>query len=147
MNKISETARIGQDGFRFNRDKTGKLIEIPHEFGVKLGDDLRVGEFVTIDRGRWRDTVIGDNTKIDHHAHIAHNVIIGKSCLIHNFVSIEGSVEVGDFSQIFPHCNISPQVKIGKNSIIASNSFVKDDVGDFELWGGVPAHLIKKLNK
>ena len=42
---------------------------------------------------------------------------------------------------------LAKKVKIGKNSIIASNSFVKDDVGDFELWGGVPAHFIKKLNK
>ena len=145
MNKISDTATIGQDGFRFDRDKTGKLIEIPHDFGVTLGDDLRIGEFVTIDRGRWRNTVIGDNTKIDHFAHIAHNAIIGRSCLIHTYVNICGGVEVGDFTEIFPHCNVSPQIKIGKNSIIASNSFLKNNVGNYELWAGAPARFIRKL--
>ena len=147
MNKISDTARIGQDGFRFDRDTTGKLVEISHNFGVMLGDDLRIGEFVTIDKGRWRDTEVGNNTKIDHYAHIAHNAIIGKSCLIHTFVNICGGVEVGDFTEIFPHCNVSPQIKIGKNSIIASNSFLKNDVGDYELWAGAPARLIRKLEK
>ena len=53
----------------------------------------------------------------------------------------------GGIILIFPHCNVSPQIKIGKNSIIASNSFLKNNVGDFELWGGVPARLIKKLDK
>lgn len=147
MNKISDTARIGQDGFRFDRDATGKLIEITHDFGVMLGDDLRIGEFVTIDKGRWRDTVIGNNTKIDHYAHIAHNAIIGKSCLIHTFVNICGGVVVGDFTEIFPHCNVSPHTKIGKNSIIASNSFLKNDVGDYELWAGAPARLIRRLDR
>jgi UDP-3-O-[3-hydroxymyristoyl] glucosamine N-acyltransferase LpxD len=145
LNKISETARIGQDGFRYNRDESGKLIEIPHNFSVKLGDDLRIGEFVTIDKGRWRDTEIGDNTKIDHYAHIAHNAIIGKSCLIHAFVNVCGGVEIGDYSEVFPHANISPQVKIGKNCIIASHSFVKNNINDNELWAGCPARKIRDV--
>ena len=127
MNKISESSRIGQDGFRYNR-VNGVLIEIPHEFNIKLGDDLRIGEFVTIDKGRWRDTEIGNNTKIDHYAHIAHNVIIGESCLIHAFVNICGSVEIGNRCEIFPHCNIQPHVKICDDVIIGDGSIVRNDI-------------------
>lgn len=127
MNKISETARIGQDGFRYNREE-GKLVELPHEFDVILGDDLRIGEFVTIDKGRWRDTVVKDNTKIDHYAHIAHNVIIGESCLIHAFVNVCGSVEIGNRCEIFPHCNIQPHVKICDDVTIGDGSIVRYDI-------------------
>ena len=145
MNKISETARIGQDGFRYDRDESGVLIEIPHNFSIQLGDDLRIGEFVTIDKGRWRDTEIHDNTKIDHYAHIAHNVIVGKSCLIHAYVNLCGGVEIGDYSEVFPHSNISPQIKIGHHSVVASHSFVKNDIGNHELWAGCPARKIRDV--
>ena len=145
MNRISDTAKIGQNGFRYDRDDTGKLVELPHSFKVVLGDDITISEFVTVDRGRWRDTVIKDNTKIDHYAHIAHNVIVGKSCLIHAHVNLCGSVEIGDFTEVFPQCNIAPLVHIGHHSVIASNSFVKDHVGNYELWAGTPARFIRSL--
>lgn len=40
-----------------------------------------------------------------------------------------------------------PYVTVGKNSIIAAYSFVNTDIPDKQLWGGIPAKLIKKLDE
>lgn len=54
-------------------------------------------------------------------------------------------VEIGDKCLIGAFTNIRAGVKIGDNSIVAMNSFVNKDVPENELWGGVPAKFIKKL--
>lgn len=48
----------------------------------------------------------------------------------------------------FLGCNtvICSPVRIGKNSIVAAGSIVTKDIPDNELWGGVPAKFIKKLD-
>lgn len=133
---------IGGDGFGFKRDDKGILHFREHNYTVVIKEDVWIGNNVTIDRGRWRDTVINKGTKIDNSAHIAHNVVIGENCLIHAFANICGSVNIGDNTEIFPLTNISPGVTIGSNCTIACNSFVNKDVSDGEKWGGIPAKMI-----
>ena len=43
---------------------------------------VEVGAGTCIDRGSWRDTTVGDHTKIDNLVQVGHNVIIGHGCLI-----------------------------------------------------------------
>ena len=133
---------LAANGFGFVRDDDGVLHHRPHEFGVTIGDGVWIGNNCTIDRGRWRDTAVGGGTKIDNAAHIAHNAVIGKHCLIHANTNLCGSVNIGDFTEIYPFSNISPGVTIGSRCTIASNSFVNKDVPDGETWGGVPARRI-----
>jgi acetyltransferase-like isoleucine patch superfamily enzyme len=35
-------------------------------------------------------------------------------------------------------------INIGEDSLLAAASFLKDAVGDFEVWGGIPARILKK---
>ena len=49
---------------------------------VIIQDDVEIGANTTIDRGAMRDTVIGEGTKIDNLVQIAHNVRIGRHCII-----------------------------------------------------------------
>ena len=55
---------------------------IPQIGRVVIQDDVEIGANSTIDRGAMADTVIGENTKIDNLVQIAHNVRIGRNCLI-----------------------------------------------------------------
>jgi len=127
--EIHEGAVIGENGFRYVRDPiTKELKELPHVFDVVLEDNVRVGANTTIDRGRWRDTVIGKGTKIDNQAHIGHNVIVGKNCLIHSFVELCGSCEIGDNCEIFGFTNIQPSVKICAGVIIGDGSIVRENI-------------------
>ena len=135
---VKKGAVIGEDGFGYEK-KDGKWIFKDHKFSIKIGSDVRIGANCTIDRGRWRDTEIGDGTKIDNSAHIAHNVIVGKNCLIHAFVNLCGSCEIGDDCIIYPFCNIAPSVKISDNITVGSHSFVNKDLTESGTYFGVPA--------
>lgn len=141
--KIHEGAVIGEDGFRYNRLPSGRLEELPHDFGVIIEDDVRIGANATIDNGRWRNTLIKKGTKIDNSTHIAHNAIIGEHCLIHAFVNICGSVEIGDRCEVFPFVNISPGVKIYDDVTIGSNSFVKSNITEKGVYVGIPVRKIR----
>ena len=138
---IQSGAVINDDGFGYEKvDSKWKFKE--HKFSVVIEDDVHIGSNCTIDRGRWRDTVIGSGTKIDNAAHIAHNVIIGKNCLIHAFVNICGSCEIGNDCEIFPLTNISPGVKISDNIIVGCNSFVDRDLVERGTYVGCPVRKI-----
>lgn len=43
-------------------------------------------------------------------------------------------------------CYYNGGVTIGKGSIIGANALVTKNVPPMEVWGGVPAKFIKKLN-
>ena len=78
---IHTGARIGQDGFGFALGAGGHL-KVPQVGRVIVEDDVEIGANTTIDRGAAPDTVIGAGTKIDNLVQIAHNVRIGKGCII-----------------------------------------------------------------
>ena len=93
---IHPGVRIGQDGFGFIPGGKGHL-KVPQTGRVIIQDDVEIGANSTIDRGSNRDTVLGEGTKIDNLVQIAHNVMIGRHCLIAGNAGISGSATIGDF--------------------------------------------------
>lgn len=141
-NVIIKTGTIlAGDGFGYNSDLSHK----EHGHGIQIKDNVHIGSLCTIDRGRWRDTIIGENTKIDNMVHIAHNCIIGENCIIGVGVKILGSVEIGNNTTIWANAVIHQGVKIGNNCVIGANSYLRKDVKDGQTWYGTPAK--KKRNK
>ena len=143
---VGQFTSIGEDGFHYTRDElTQKLIEESHHFGVIIEENVRIGSHCSVDRGRWRDTVIGAGTKIDDGVHISHNCIIGKDCLIATGSTILGSVELGDGAEVWSQCVIHQGVKIGKGAVVGANTYVRHDVKDNEaVYGNDPNQVIKK---
>lgn len=134
---------IGDYGFGFEYDEKGILLQMPHLGGVIIEDGVQIKNCVCIDRGVIGDTVIGEGTKIDNLVHVAHNVKIGKHCLIVAGAIIGGSVEIGDHSFIGMNCAIKQKVKIGKNCIIGAGAVILKDVPDNEIWIGNPGRFFK----
>jgi UDP-3-O-[3-hydroxymyristoyl] glucosamine N-acyltransferase len=93
---IHAGVRIGQDGFGYLSGPQGHQ-KIPQTRRVIIQDDVEIGANATIDRGSTRDTVIGEGTKIDNLVQIAHNVIIGRHCLIVGQAGISSNAKAGDF--------------------------------------------------
>ncbi|KAK3132655.1 hypothetical protein QOZ80_6AG0525800 [Eleusine coracana subsp. coracana] len=63
---IHNGACIGQDGFGFFVDEDGQVKKKPQMLCVRIEDHVEIGANTCIDRGSWRETVIGDHTKIDN---------------------------------------------------------------------------------
>ena len=75
-------------------------VKKPQVRRVVLHEGVEIGCNSTIDRGSIRDTTVGAHTKIDNLVQIAHNVTIGRSCLIAAQVGIAGSTSIGDYCLI-----------------------------------------------
>jgi UDP-3-O-[3-hydroxymyristoyl] glucosamine N-acyltransferase len=135
---IHPGARIGQDGFDYLPETKGHQ-KIPQIRRVIIQDDVEIGANTTIDRGSTRDTVIGEGTKVDNLVQIAHNVTIGRHCLIAAQTGIAGSVTVGDFVMMGGQVGIADHVAIGDRAMLAGQSGVTTDIPSGARYGGSPA--------
>lgn len=140
---IHPGARLGQDGFGFQPGPGGHL-KVPQIGRVVLQDDVEIGAGTTIDRGALRDTVVGEGTKIDNLVQIAHNVVIGRHCIIVSQTGISGSTTLGDYVMLGGQVGVIGHVKIGDAAQIAASSNVKDDVPPGVRWGGSPAKPVRE---
>ncbi len=127
--------RVGQDGFGFALGPQGHL-KVPQVGRVIIQNDVEIGANTTIDRGANRDTVIGEGTKIDNLVQIAHNVVVGRHCIIVSQVGVSGSVTIEDFVALGGQVGVVGHVRIGMGAQIAGSSNVADDVPPGARWGG-----------
>ncbi|XP_078447722.1 putative UDP-3-O-acylglucosamine N-acyltransferase 2, mitochondrial isoform X1 [Wolffia australiana] len=132
---------IGQDGFGFFVDGDRCVKKKPQTLQVKIGNDVEVGANTCIDRGSWRDTIIGDSTKIDNLVQIGHNVVIGKCCILCGQVGIAGSATIGDYVTMGGRAAVRDHVSITSNVRLAANSGVTKDLpfpGDYAGFPAIP---------
>lgn len=131
---------IGADGFGYRPADDGSgLVKIPHAGIVEIGDGVEIGACSTIDRGKLGATVIGAGTKIDNLVQIAHNCVIGRSCLICGATGIAGSVTIGDGAVIGGGAGIADNLTIGAGAKLGARSGLMHDVPPGEDWIGIPA--------
>lgn len=136
-------ARIGQDGFGYLFSE-GRVEKVTQLGRVIIQDDVEIGANTTIDRGALEDTIIGEGSKIDNLVQIAHNVRVGRFCVIAAHTGIAGSVSIGDGTIIGGGAGVKDHVNIGAAVQIAAASGVMNDIPDGQKWGGAPARPIKQ---
>ena len=134
--------RVGSDGFGFAMSKTGH-VKVPQIGRVIIQDDVEVGANSTIDRGALADTIIGEGTKIDNLVQIAHNVVVGRHCIIVSQVGISGSTEIGDFAVLAGQAGIAGHLKIGAGAQLGAQAGLMHNVPPGERWSGYPAQPVR----
>ncbi|OGS54382.1 MAG: UDP-3-O-(3-hydroxymyristoyl)glucosamine N-acyltransferase [Elusimicrobia bacterium RIFOXYB2_FULL_62_6] len=118
---------IGSDGYGYMQ-VAGVHRKIPQVGRVIIEDDVEIGANCAIDRAALDATVIGAGTKLDNLVHIAHNVRIGKNCLILAQAGIAGSTAIGNSVIIAGQAGISDHITIGDNAIVMAKTGIMTDL-------------------
>ncbi|OIO60087.1 MAG: UDP-3-O-(3-hydroxymyristoyl)glucosamine N-acyltransferase [Verrucomicrobia bacterium CG_4_10_14_3_um_filter_43_23] len=143
---INANAVIGSQGYGYSTVE-GKHYKEPQVGRVVLEDHVDIGAGTTIDRARFSETRIGEGTKIDNLVQIAHNVIIGKHCLIVAQVGISGSTIIDDHVVIGGQAGIAGHLKIGKACMIGAQSGINHNLEPKSYVRGSPAYPYQQAQK
>jgi UDP-3-O-[3-hydroxymyristoyl] glucosamine N-acyltransferase len=106
---------VGADGFGY-QFVSGRHEKVPQVGTVILEDDVEVGANSTLDRARFSRTVVGEGTKIDNLVQVAHNVTIGKHCILCAQVGVSGSSVLEDYVILGGQVGVSGHIRIGKGA-------------------------------
>jgi len=140
---IQANSTIGSTGFGYSFiDGSHKLI--PHNGRVVIEDFVEIGANCCVDRAKFGETRIGAGTKIDNLVQIAHNVVIGKCCLIAAQVGISGSCRIGDGVVLAGQVGLVDNIEIGDGAMIGAQAGVMHNVAAGQQLLGSPAGEIKK---
>ena len=136
--RIQSGAVIGSDGFGYE-PVNGEIQRIPQIGNVVLEDDVEVGANSTLDRARFSQTVVGRGTKIDNLVQIAHNVRIGRQCLITAQVGIAGSTTLGDHCVLGGQSGVAGHLTLGDRVKLGAQTGLFEDVPADGFMNGTPA--------
>jgi UDP-3-O-[3-hydroxymyristoyl] glucosamine N-acyltransferase len=135
---IQANSTVGSTGFGYAFiDSAHRLI--PHNGGVIIEDFVEIGANCCIDRAKFDNTIIGTGTKLDNLVHIAHNVVIGKCCLITALCAIAGSSKLGNGVVMGGQVGVKDNIEIGDGAMIAGQSGVIQNVPAGQTLFGTPA--------
>jgi len=135
---IQANTTIGSTGFGYSFiDGSYRLV--PHNGKVVIEDFVEIGTNCCIDRAKFGETKIGAGTKIDNLVQIAHNVVIGKCCLIAGQVGISGSCKLGDGVVLAGQVGLVDNIEIGDGTIVGAGAGVIDNVAAGRKVVGTPA--------
>lgn len=139
--------------------------------GVTLGSHFESGHRIIIREGM----VMGNHCRVGTQTDLQGDSRFGNHCWLHSNVFVAKHTHAGNFVFIYPHVVITDDphppsdisagatiedfaqisagsvlmsgVKIGKHSLVAANSLVMKDVGEYDLVAGQPAKFIKKVQE
>lgn len=124
---LSPGVKIGQEGFGFAQTDRG-FLTVPQLGRVIIESDVEIGSNSCVDRGSTQDTVIGAGTRIDNLVQIAHNVRIGRCCVIVAQAGIAGSATLGDFVVVAAQAGLNGHITVGSKARIGAQAGVMSDL-------------------
>ncbi|MES2199699.1 MAG: UDP-3-O-(3-hydroxymyristoyl)glucosamine N-acyltransferase [Chlamydiota bacterium] len=144
---IQPGAVIGSCGFGFSTSAEGVHSKLDQLGIVEIEDHVEIGANTTIDRARFKKTLISKGTKIDNLVQIGHNVQLGPHNLIVAQTGISGSTKTGKHVVFGGQCGIVGHIEIGDGVMLASKSGFSKSMPTKGAYSGAPALPIAEYNR
>lgn len=128
-----------------------KLLNINLNFPNLVHPLVSIARDVTLGTGNqfFPQSNVGAGTTIENFVILNHLSSLDHESHVSSFASLApaaitgGRVEIGIRSALLLSSAVSHHVSVGSDSVLAANSFLKEDMGDLKIYGGSPAHLIR----
>lgn len=140
---IQCNAVIGSDGYGFVYNQ-GQHYKIPQIGRVVLEDDVEIGANTCVDRATFGETRIGAGSKIDNLVQIAHNVQMGKGCLMASQSGLAGTTKVGNFVTFGGQSGSVGHINIGSKSIVYARGVATQPLAEGSQISGFPGRPHKE---
>nr|CRI42415.1 UDP-3-O-acylglucosamine N-acyltransferase [Chlamydia pneumoniae] len=144
---VQPGAVLGSCGFGYITNAFGHHKPLKHLGYVIVGDDVEIGANTTIDRGRFKNTVIHEGTKIDNQVQVAHHVEIGKHSIIVAQAGIAGSTKIGEHVIIGGQTGITGHISIADHVIMIAQTGVTKSITSPGIYGGAPARPYQETHR
>lgn len=144
---IKSGSVIGSEGFGFAQDSTGRSYPIPQTGRVVLEERVTVGANCCIDRATYKETRIGSGTILDNLCHIAHNVTIGRDCILTAGFIVAGSTKIGDRVIASGQTGILDHLKIASDVVLLHRAGVTSDIPEKGYYAGLPLQPLDQYLK
>jgi UDP-3-O-[3-hydroxymyristoyl] glucosamine N-acyltransferase len=135
---IHASSVLGAHGFGY-RQNAGRHLPTAQLGYVRVENDVEIGAAVTIDRGTYGATSIGEGTKIDNQVMIGHNCRIGRHNLLCSQVGIAGSCTTGDYVVLAGQVGLKDHVSLGDHTVVGAQAGVMEDCEGHQVYLGSPA--------
>lgn len=137
---------VGSCGFGFISDAAGRHQKLDQLGIVILEDDVEIGANSTIDRSRFKATIIRRGTKIDNLCQIAHNVEVGEHNIIAAQTGIAGSSKTGKYVILGGQVGVVGHVELEDGVMVASRGGISKSLKKGK-YRGSPAMPIEEYQR
>lgn len=118
--QVQPGAIIGSCGFGYLLNQQGKHQKLEQLGIVILEEDVEIGANTTIDRSRFKATIVKAGSKIDNLCQIAHNVEIGEHNIIAAQTGIAGSSKTGKYVVLGGQVGVVGHIELEDQVMVAS---------------------------
>lgn len=144
---IQPGAVIGSCGFGYTTNAQGQHIKLNQVGIVILEDDVEIGANTTIDRSRFKATIISKGSKLDNLIQVGHGAVIGPHNIIVAQTGIAGSSQTGKYVVLGGQVAIAGHLSIADKTMVAGKSGITKSITKAGKYNGVPAVPLKEYNR
>lgn len=110
-------------------------------FGIVLERDVVVREQVVIHQGTQRATTIAAGSWLLNRTYVAHDVYVGRDCVVSAGTSLAGHCMLGDLVTIGMNVAVHQRRRVSRGAMVGMGAVVCDDIPPWGKAYGVPARL------